>query len=169
MRRFESWEVVRDASYDEVRKTIARVTYADNKARYLQAALRQLTAARGRLELGFLADWSVDAALAWLERLPGVGRKVSAATLNFSSLKMKALVIDTHHLRVMKRLGLLQRQANFMQAYSQMMPRLPHHWTAADVDEHHQLIKLLGQTTCHHDVPACVDCPIRRVCMTTRR
>lgn len=169
MQRFESWEAVRDASYAEVREVIGRVTFPDNKARYLQNALRQLTVMCDRLELGFLADWPVDSALAWLERLPGVGRKVSAATLNFSSLKMKALVIDTHHLRVMKRLGLLRRQASFVEAYRQLMPRLPDHWTAADVDEHHQLVKLLGQTVCRHDIPACADCPLCGLCKFTIR
>lgn len=169
IQRFESWEAVRDASYPEVRALIARVTFPENKARYLLDALRQLTVARGWLELEFLANWPVNFALTWLERLPGVGRKVSAATLNFSSLQMRALVIDTHHLRVMKRLGLLRQQAGFEEAYRQMMPRLPGYWTSADVDEHHQLVKLLGQTTCHHDVPACADCPISGFCMTTTR
>lgn len=169
MRRFGSWEAVRDSRYAEVRKIIGTVTFPDNKARYLQCALRQLTQMRGRLELEFLADWPVEAAMGWLERLPGVGRKVSAATLNFSSLKMKALVIDTHHLRVMKRLGLLRRQAGFTEAYRHLMPRLPAHWTAADVDEHHQLVKLLGQTICHYDVPACADCPLAALCKKTTR
>lgn len=169
IKRFGCWEAVRDASYDEVRETIARVTFSDNKARYLQAALRQLTAMRSGLELEFLTNWPVESALAWLERIPGVGRKVSAATLNFSSLKMRALVIDTHHLRVMKRLGLLRTQASFREAYRLLTPRLPPEWTAADVDDHHQLVKLLGQRICRHDIPACADCPLTSLCMTTTR
>lgn len=169
MLRFGSWDAVRAASYSDVRHVIGRVTFPDNKARYLREALRQIAVKRGRLELGFLAHWPVNSALTWLERLPGVGRKVSAATLNFSSLKMKALVIDSHHLRVMKRLGLLRRNAGFEEAYDRLMPRLPGNWTAADLDEHHQLVKLLGQTTCHHDLPACADCPLAALCNATTR
>ncbi len=165
--RFESWEAVRDASYCEVRETIASVTFPDNKARYIQAALHQLTAARGRLELEFLALWPVDSALAWLEKLPGAGRRVSAATLNFSSLKMRALVVDSHHLRVTKRLGLLRRQAGFGEAYCQLTSRMPVNWTSDDVDEHHQLVKLLGQTVCRHDTPVCAECPLRDLCPTS--
>lgn len=169
MRRFGSWESVRDAPGRAVEIEIARVTFAENKARHLQMALRQLTQQRGRLELAFLESWPVHTALEWLERLPGVGRKVSAATLNFSSLRRKALVIDTHHLRVMKRLGLVRARADIKEAYGQIVPRLPARWIAADFDDHHQLVKSLGQTICRHDIPACADCPLRSICPSTMR
>ena len=164
MSQFGSWEAVRDAPYVIVRNEIVRVTFAEDKARYLQAALRQLTAQRGGLDLAFLESWPVNTALEWLERLPGVGRKVSAATLNFSRLRMKALVIDTHHLRVMKRLGLVRPKAGIGEAYRQIVPRLPARWIAADFDDHHQLVKSLGQTICRHDIPDCADCPLRDLC-----
>ncbi len=166
---FGSWEAVRDASRREVEIAIARVTFADNKARHLQAALRQVTLERGSLSLDFLEPWRTDAALEWLERLPGVGRKVSAATLNFSHLRKKTLVIDTHHLRVMKRLGLVRAKADIHEAYRQIVPRLPGRWIAADFDDHHQLVKSLGQTTCRHDRPACANCPLRDLCPSTTR
>ncbi|WP_282605335.1 endonuclease III [Pelagibius sp. Alg239-R121] len=169
VQRFGSWEAVRDAAYHDVQREIFRVTFAENKARHLQAALRQLTALRGSLELEFLAAWPVDAALEWLERLPGVGRKASAATLNFSSLRMKALVIDSHHLRVMTRLGLIGAKATTMDAYLSIVPRLPSRWIAADIDEHHQLVKSLGQTICRHDTPACADCPLQDLCSFKKR
>ena len=166
---FGSWEAVRDARRREVEVAIARVTFADNKARHLQAALRQVTLERGSLTLDFLEAWSIDSALEWLERLPGVGRKVSAATLNFSRLRKQTLVIDTHHLRVMKRLGLVRAKADIHEAYRQIVPRLPERWIAADFDDHHQLVKSLGQTICRHDIPACANCPLRDLCPATTR
>lgn len=166
--RYGDWEAVRDAPVGALQATIARVTFAEAKAPRLKAALRQVTSLRGRLELDFLADWPVDPALAWLERLPGVGRKVSAATLNFSTLRRKALVIDTHHLRVLKRLGLIRPRADAEEAYRRLVPRLPPHWTAGDFDDHHQLFKTLGQRSCLHAAPACGVCPLRDLCPTGR-
>ena len=43
----------------------------------------------------------------WLERLPGVGPKTSAAVLLFSRLRMPAMPVDSHHHRVAARLGLI--------------------------------------------------------------
>ena len=169
MSRFGSWEAVRDASCQAVETEIARVTFAENKARHLQLALRQLTQDRGRLDLSFLETLPVETAIKWLERLPGVGRKVSAATLNFSHLRMKTLVIDTHHLRVLKRLGRVRPKADIREAHDQIVPQMPGRWIAADFDDHHQLVKSLGQTVCRHDTPACAGCPLRSICPSTTR
>ena len=167
--RFGRWEAVRDARVDEVGDVIARVTFPDEKARRLQAALGRVTALRGSLDLYFLSDWPVDPALDWLERLPGVGRKVSAATLNFSMLRKRALVIDTHHLRVLRRLGLVRPRAGFEEAYRRVMPRLPQHWTAEALGDHHHLMTTLGQQICRHRAPRCSACPLQDVCPTGKR
>lgn len=162
--RFGSWEHLRDASPDQVLALMAPVTYAVEKVLRLQAALRMITALCGRLEIDFLAGWPVESALAWLERLPGVGRKGSAATLNFSTLRMRALVIDTHHLRVLRRLGLIRPQADTKEAYRRMMPLLPADWTADDLDVHHCLIKRLGREICRYQRADCEVCPLRTSC-----
>ena len=161
---FRSWERVRDAAEIDVYRAVHRVTYAERKARRLQAALRQVTHERGRLTLDFLAALSVPQALSWLERLPGVGRKTSAVTLNFSTLRMPALVIDTHHLRVLRRLRLIGRRATTVDAYDHVMSHLPSDWEAADYDDHHQLMKQAGQSFCRHAEPNCAACPLRRLC-----
>ena len=161
---FASWEALRDGPAAAVEAAIRPVTYGPAKARHLQRALRQVTVLRGRLELDFLGDWPVEPALAWLERLPGVGRKVSAATLNFSKLRRPALVIDTHHLRVLARLRLVGPRATIAMAYDHIVPRLPETWDAAELDDHHQLLKKLGQTYCHAGVPSCGGCPLRALC-----
>lgn len=162
--RFRRWENVRDGRLGDIRDAIQAVTYAEAKAGRLKAALRTITAARGRLTLDFLQSWTVEEALLWLECLPGVGRKTAAATLNFSTLRMKALVIDTHHLRVLRRLGLVGPRVVLPNAYDRIVPHLPAAWTADDFDDHHELMKRLGQTICHHGDPACRDCPLSDLC-----
>ncbi|NIA69790.1 endonuclease III [Pelagibius litoralis] len=165
--RFASWEQVRDAPEASLYETIAAVTFADVKAGRIKASLRMITEARGALTLDFLQYWRVDQALAWLERLPGVGRKTAAATLNLSTLRMKALVIDTHHLRVLRRLGLAGRRADAREAYDRILPYLPAAWGAEDMDVHHQLMKVLGQQICSHGLPCCGNCPLNSICEAT--
>jgi endonuclease-3 len=164
--RFGPWEAVRDAPVAVLRRSVIRVTYAEDKAPRLKAALQAIPLRRGRLTLDFLDDLPIEQALAWLERLKGVGRKTSAQTLNFSTLRKPALVIDTHHLRVLYRLGLIDRRADAAKAYDRLMPLLPVDWTAADLDDHHQLVKTLGQTICRHACPACRTCPLQDLCPT---
>lgn len=166
--RFATWEAVRDAPLNAICDAVAPVNFAERKAPRLQGAMRAITARRRVLEIDFLARLSVDAALSWLERLPGVGRKVSAATLNFSTLRMRALVVDTHHLRVARRLRLVRQRANHEEAYRRLMPRLPASWRAAELDDHHQLFKRLGQEICHAERPECARCPLCALCPSRR-
>lgn len=167
-KRFRTWEAVRDAPGSAVTTAIAPVNFAERKSPLLQGALRAITAMRRRIELDFLERMPVEPALAWLERLPGVGRKVSAATLNFSTLRMRALVVDTHHLRVARKLGLVRPRATQAEAYRRLMPRLPISWGAARLDDHHQLMKRLGQTICRADGSRCFECPLSDLCPSAR-
>ena len=71
------------------------------------STLRAVTERVGRLDLSGVADMTVPEARAWLESLPGVGPKTSAAVLSFSALRRRALPVDSHHHRVAQRLGLI--------------------------------------------------------------
>ncbi|MFQ6546673.1 endonuclease III domain-containing protein [Aestuariibius sp. 2305UL40-4] len=164
--RFKTWEAVRDAPVREIELAIQPVTFSEVKAPRLKEALAQVSAEQGRLSLDHLKQMPVDAALSWLERLPGVGRKASAATINNSSLRMRALVIDSHHLRILKRLRLVKTAATIRDAYEMMMDELPQHWDAVMLDHHHQYMKRLGQTICRHGLPNCRACPLRTLCPT---
>lgn len=163
-RRFSDWPAMMEAGPEAVLPRIEAVTFAEDKAHRIPLALQRIRQARGALSLDFLADWPVAAALNWLERLPGVGRKVSAAVLNFSTLNKPALVIDSHHLRVMKRLGVVRWKANTPEAYDRLMEFAPPEWTAEDFLIHHALIKQLGQTLCAPFDPACRTCPLNTLC-----
>src|SRR5438270_2411038 len=94
LKRFGSWEAVRDAPTEEVEKTIANVNWPEMKAPRLQALMRRITEERGELNLDFLRDIPVEEGAAWLNRLEGVGPKTTAAVLLFSSRK-PILPVDT--------------------------------------------------------------------------
>ena len=167
--RFGSWDSVRDAAPDDLAPILAPLTFAERKAVHLPAALRQIHARRGSLDLDFLKDWPVDDALAWLEKLPGVGPKVSAAVLNFSRLQMRALVVDTHHLRVARRLGIVPPDTLIPAAARVLTRQLPDAWTAAEFDTHHTLMKHHGQRRCRSHAPVCRGCPLQHLCPMASR
>ncbi|MES1200268.1 MAG: hypothetical protein ABUS57_02320 [Pseudomonadota bacterium] len=163
--KYRDWAVLKRAPEDEVRALIADVTYAEKKAPALLAALNRLHAQKGALTLDFLAALSSDDAMAWLERLHGVGRKIAAAVVNFSSLRGYAFVIDTHVLRVAQRLAWVSPRAKTAEkAYAPLMALMPPAWDADDLYELHWLMKRLGQTVCTYAEPDCGQCSLRDLC-----
>src|SRR3954468_10418805 len=97
--KFADWATVRDADTAEVEAAIPSSRWPELKAPRLQAVLREITRRRGAIELDLLEAMSSVDARAWLESLPGVGPKTSAAVLLFSTLHHPALPVDSHHHR----------------------------------------------------------------------
>ena len=162
---YPSWEKVRDAETEEFVQTIYSVSFPGQKARRIQKALHSITESNnGQLSLSFLKDMSSSSARKWLEKLPGVGPKTSAAILNFSTLNMPALVIDSHHRRVIERIGWLPLGLSDKKAVEWMENQLPNDWTARDYYDHHEALMYHGQRFCHIKSPACADCPIHHLC-----
>jgi endonuclease-3 len=161
--RFGTWEGVRDAPVDEIERTIQAVTFADTKSVWLKQALAQITARYGSLTLDFLAKYRTDKIREWLEQFEGIGPKASAAVVNLSVLRRRALCIDAHHLRVSQRLALTPR-ADAATTETRLMRLVPPEWDAATLDEHHSLVKLHGQTLCTFAEPKCGQCPLLARC-----
>jgi endonuclease-3 len=148
----------------EIAPLIARVEFADKKAVDIVFALRRLKAISGDLSLDFLHGWSTPAALRYLEDFHGVGRTIAAATVNFSTLRKPALVLGTHVLRVLCRLGFLPPHVKDAgPAYDLIMPALED-WSAADLFEFHWLLKQLGQDVCEALRTNCRACPLETLC-----
>ena len=164
-----NWSEIAAAPASQIEVLIAEVEFADVKARHLGEALRRVEAEHPDFDLGFLRKLSEADALAWLERLPGVGRKVAASVLNFSTLNRRAFVIDTHVLRILRRLGLVGPSATTPAAYDSVMGALAD-WSAAELIELHIQMKRLGQRICRPKQPHCDICPIAGNCgMATTR
>lgn len=162
---YRTWGDLAEAPAKDVEAVIAEVTFSDAKARDLHVALRTIAGTHPDFDLTFLGRLRVPAALAWLERLRGVGRKVAASTLNFSTLRMPAFVVDTHVLRILPRFGLVRRTADIRAAYETIMA-MRGDWSAAELAELHVLLKRLGQIICRADHACCDECPIRQRCTT---
>jgi endonuclease-3 len=163
-----NWESVRDASISELEKAISIVTFPEQKAPQLKATLQGITERYGSLTLDFLAKYRTEKIRSWLEQFPGVGPKTSGAVVNFSTLRRRALCVDSHHLRVAQRLCIVPR-ADAATTEERLMRLVPETWDAAMLDEHHSLIKLHAQTLCTFAEPKCKGCPLLKICPTGQR
>ncbi len=164
--RFPEWADVAAAPVAEVEAAITRVTWPEQKAPRIQAILRAVQAERGALSLDFLAEMEVVEARAWLERLPGVGPKTSAAVLSFSVLRRAALPVDSHHHRVAARTGLIPSGLAVGPSHQVLAAQLPPEWDAQQVYDNHEVLMLHGQRCCFHRSPACGRCPLLDLCPT---
>ena len=160
------WERLRDASVAEIEDTLRLVTFPERKAPQLKRTLERITERAGSLSLAFLAKYRTDKVRAWIEELPGAGVKASAAVVNFSSLRRRAIAIDGHHQRIVIRLGIAPENATARQVEAALVPLIPAGWTAVTTDEHHTLVKKLGQRVCMLREARCNRCPLREVCAT---
>ena len=165
-----TWEAVMDAPTDAVERAIAAVTYPEVKAPRIQEALRRVRDRNdGRLDLDWLADLPVREARDWLEEIPGIGAKTSAAVLSFSRLRRPALVVDTHHQRVAQRIGLVPPKASIEKASRILQDYLPDDWDGQRVYDSHQGFMRHGQRVCHWKGPDCAHCVVRAYCDFARK
>lgn len=162
--RFGSWEGVRDADPLQIEQAIAMVRWPEMKARTIPAALEEITRRVGSLNLDFLADMTPQDARDWLEEIRGVGPKTSAAVLSFSTLRSRALPVDSHHHRVAQRIGLIGPKISPAAAHDILESALPDDWDAQDVYDHHEVLMLHGQRVCRHAKPQCDRCPLTDLC-----
>ena len=161
--RFGSAGGIADAEPWAVEAVIADATFARAKAEWLVGALRRIRQERPDFCLDFLARLPLDAALAWLERLPGVGRKVATSTLNASTLGRPVLIVDSHVLRVLQRLNVVPPAAEARLASEAVTSAMPG-WCGDDFLMLHFGMKRLGQRICRFDAPDCAACPLAADC-----
>ncbi len=164
--RFGTWDAVADVPVEELEAMLAAQSFPRVAAERLSACLKAIRKQRGSVTLAHLSNLPTPEAMAWLEILPGVARKNSAGVMNASTFNRKAMVIDGHHRRTMQRIGIVAEKADTAKTYDTLMPILPEEWSAADMDEHHLLLKKLGQRFCKPRSMDCPNCPVLADCRT---
>jgi endonuclease-3 len=114
--RFPHWEEVLRARPERIASTIRSGGLAEVKSRRIRRILKQIAQDRGKLDLSFLSRLPLETARRYLQNLPGVGPKTAACVLLFS-LGKPAFPVDTHVLRVSKRLGLIPADTDMERAH----------------------------------------------------
>lgn len=159
LERYGSMEAVRDADLSELIATIRPAGLANQKGPRIQAVLRAITEARGKLDLKFLRKLPLAEARAWLTQFNGIGPKTASIVLLFS-LGVPAFPVDTHVHRVTGRLGLRPETLSADDSHAWLeqifVPEAYH-------DAHINLIRH-GREICHARNPRCAICPLQRVC-----
>ena len=164
--KYGSWEGVANAPLEALREELTTQTYPNIASERLKACLEALVERRGCVDLSHLEAMETGAAMTWLEQLPAIGRKIAAGVMNASTFDRAVLVLDSHHRRILQRMGLVPEKADTARAYAAIMPAMPPEWSAADYDEHHLLMKKVGQTWCRPRSLDCANCVAQSLCET---
>lgn len=101
---------------------------------------------------------------AYLERLPGVGRKTCNVVLA-NLFNEDAIAVDTHVARVSKRLGLAKEQDDVLKIEKKLMKFFPKNkWSRV----HHQMV-LFGRYKCKSIKPICEGCKFKDFCQYKKK
>lgn len=162
--RYGTWELLRDAETGSVIEAIRPAGLANQKGPRIQQVLREITAERGSLDLGFLSGMPLQEARTWLMKFKGVGPKTAAIVLCFS-LGRPAFPVDTHIYRVTGRIGLRPEKMTVEEAHPHLESLFPPETYYA---AHLNLIRL-GREVCSPRNPACERCPLQLICNYARK
>lgn len=157
--RLPSWEAVAAAPREEVEELIRTGGLARQKSERIQAMLGIIREREGGLTLRRLCRMPMAEAKEYLRSLKGVGEKTTAIVLLFSC-GMPAFPVDTHILRVGKRLGIIPARATADQAHEHLRPRVP----AELMYRFHINLIEHGRRVCHPRKPACRGCCLSEKC-----
>jgi endonuclease-3 len=157
--RFPDWDSVARAPVEEIEEAIRPGGISKVKSRRIKSMLGAIAEESGTLDLETLATARRDDAIAFLERLPGVGRKTAACVLLFS-FDRPELPVDTHVYRVSSRLGLIRPKASFLEAHETLRAIVD----PDDVYEVHVNMLRHGRRICTARNPQCERCPLLELC-----
>jgi len=158
LERFGTLDGVRAASAAAIGRAIRVGGLHRQKSARIREVLKRIYRERGRLDLLFLGEWELDAAMDWLLASPGVGKKTAGIVMLFS-FDRPYFPVDTHIRRVLTRVGLIGPNGDPHDQANAILPKDP-----SLMARLHLLIIRLGREICRPRRPNCTGCPIRAGC-----
>ena len=162
--RFPKWEEVFRARTQSIVSAIRPGGLANQKARRIREILQWIKGSEGELSLASLKKMSNEEIEKTLGSLKGIGPKTVHCLLLFG-LGREAFPVDTHVLRVGKRLGFIPREMNAEKAHPWMAPLVP---KKKSLSLHLNLIRF-GRSLCRGKNPKCDICFLSRDCFQIAR
>jgi endonuclease III len=156
---FRDWESVRRARPASIALAIKSGGLANTKSVVIKNMLNQIVERLGKLDLSFLHRAPIDEAREFLISLKGIGPKTAACVLLFSGNR-PVFPMDTHILRITRRLGLVPRKSNDQAAHKIMESLVP---TNKHYSLHINLIRH-GRKICRPRDPHCDQCSLQEQC-----
>jgi endonuclease-3 len=157
---FPRWEDVLASDLKPVARAIRSGGLAQQKAKRIREILRWLKKKHGSLSLDFVKKMDSKTIIGTLSQLKGVGPKTLHCLLLFG-LGRDEFPVDTHILRIGKRLGFIPDRMNADQAHSWMAPLVP---DRKSLSLHINLIRF-GRSVCKAITPQCKRCFLRGDCL----
>jgi endonuclease III len=161
---FPSWDLLlRPRSEPKLRQIVAICGLVNQKAPQILAIARQLKKDFGAVTLEPLRAMPDEECEAYLVSLPRVGKKVARCVMMYS-LNRQVLPVDTHVLRLAKRLGLLPYETSWAKAHDaihEVVPRKNRYSVHVGLVTH-------GREVCLHKNPRCETCQLVEMCVERR-
>ena len=158
-KRFPTLPALAAARPPDLEEAIRVGGLAKAKSKAILGALARIREERGDYSLDFLRGMPLPEARKYLISFPGVGVKTANILLLFS-FGMPAFPVDTHVLRVTKRLGLVPGTSTLAKAALSLEP----HVETGDHGPLHLNLIRLGREVCRPRNPLCAECPLLPVC-----
>ncbi len=158
--RFPSWEDVLEGKIRNIVSAIRPGGLAEQKARRIYEILHWIREREGRLSLFFLRKMDDEGIKKTMGGLKGIGPKTIHCLLLFG-LEREAFPVDTHILRIGKRLGLIPKQMGAEKAHQWMLPLVP---KGKSLSLHLNLIRF-GRSVCKATKPSCDVCFVSDRCL----
>jgi endonuclease-3 len=158
--RFPLWEDVLSAKREAVVSAIRAGGLARQKARTIQEILRWIKKQEGRLSLSFLKGMDSEEIRKFIGGHKGIGPKTVHCLLLFG-LGRDAFPVDTHILRIGKRMGFIPETMDAAKAHAWMALLVP---KGESFSFHLNLIRF-GRSICKATSPQCSACLLAEECL----
>ena len=153
--RYPDPKSMAEAELSELESMIKSIGLFRSKAKHIKALSQILTEHY---------DGKVPSDFTELQKLPGIGRK-TANVIVAVGFDQPGLAVDTHVLRVSKRLGLVSQSADPTQTELILKKAIPEaQWGLA-----HHAILFFGRYHCTARNPKCDNCPLKEECPTYKK
>ena len=157
--RFPQWEDLLKAPTGALMQAIRTGGLARQKAKRIRQILQWIKDREGKLSLHFLKKMGSGEIKNTLEKLKGIGPKTVYCLLLFG-MGREAFPVDTHILRVGKRMGFIPGGVNAEKAHPWMVPFIPR---GKSLSLHLNLIHF-GREICRAKNPKCEICFLVKDC-----
>ena len=154
-KKYPSLDALNDALIEDIEETIKQIGLYKNKAKNLKGIVKDLIER---------FNYIVPSDKEQLMTLPGVGNK-TAGVIRAEIFQIPDLPVDTHILRIAKRLNLAKKDDEPIDVERKLKKIIPEErW----IKSHHQLIHF-GRYFCTARSPQCQNCKISDMCINYRK
>ena len=154
-KKYPTLDALNEAPIEDIEETIKQIGLYKNKAKNLKGIVKDLIER---------FNYKVPSDKEQLMTLPGVGNK-TAGVIRAEIFQIPDLPVDTHILRIAKRLNLAKKDDEPIDVERKLKKIIPEErW----IKSHHQLIHF-GRYFCTARSPQCQNCKISDMCINYRK